>query len=69
MRDAPRRKYFVFGYLNVRTILSLFNVVSRILQAYPVSAGRVHINSGLNAYAPLDFEPGILDELAALPFD
>lgn len=27
--------------------------------------GRVHIQSGLDAYAPLDFEPGYLDEYAS----
>ena len=31
-------------------------------QAYPVSTGRVHIQSGTDAYAPLDFHPGYLDE-------
>jgi alcohol oxidase len=36
-------------------------------QEYPVSTGRVHINSGLDAYAPLDFEPGYLNESVGLP--
>ena len=31
-------------------------------QAYPVSTGHVHIQSGTDAYAPLDFHPGYLDE-------
>ena len=31
-------------------------------QAYPVSTGHVHIRSGTDAYAPLDFHPGYLDE-------
>ena len=31
-------------------------------QAYPVSTGRVHIQSGIDAYAPLEFHPGYLDE-------
>ncbi|KAF8237035.1 alcohol oxidase [Tricholoma matsutake] len=47
---APGQKYFVFGYLT----------------NYPESVGRVHIKSGLDAYAPLDFDPRILDRPADL---
>jgi len=47
---AARRKYFSMTYYT----------------EYPVSTGRVHIKSGLDAYAPLDFEPGYLNDLADL---
>lgn len=33
-----------------------------LLQEYPVSVGRVHIQSGLDPYEPLNFEIGYLDE-------
>ncbi|KAK0500276.1 GMC oxidoreductase-domain-containing protein [Armillaria luteobubalina] len=33
---------------------------------YPVSLGRVHIQAGLDPYAPLDFEAGFLDDAADL---
>ncbi|KAF9466617.1 GMC oxidoreductase-domain-containing protein [Collybia nuda] len=33
---------------------------------YPASVGRVHIQAGLDVYAPLDFEPGYLDDPADL---
>jgi len=39
---------FVFGYF----------------PGYPASTGRVHITSGLDPYAKLDFEPGYLDDPA-----
>jgi len=31
-------------------------------QGYPVSTGHVHVQSGTDAYAPLEFHPGYLDE-------
>ncbi|KAF9478332.1 FAD/NAD(P)-binding domain-containing protein [Pholiota conissans] len=34
--------------------------------SYPISTGRVHITSGTNPYAPLDFESGFLDNHADL---
>jgi len=36
------------------------------LPLYPVSLGRVHITSGLDPYAKLDFEPGYLNECVDL---
>jgi len=48
--SATRRKYFSMTYYT----------------EYPVSVGRMHISSGLDAYAPLDFEPGYLDDPADL---
>lgn len=47
---APRRKYFTVGYYT----------------EYPVSTGRVHITSGIDAYGKLEFEPGYLDHAADL---
>ncbi|SJL09655.1 related to alcohol oxidase [Armillaria ostoyae] len=47
--DPPRqpgRKFFSMAYYT----------------EYPVSTGRVHIQAGLNPYAPLDFEAGYLDD-------
>ncbi|KAK0469586.1 GMC oxidoreductase-domain-containing protein [Desarmillaria tabescens] len=51
--DPPRqpgRKFFSIGYYT----------------EYPASLGRVHIQAGLNPYAPLDFETGFLDDPADL---
>ncbi|KAK0223434.1 GMC oxidoreductase-domain-containing protein [Armillaria fumosa] len=51
--DPPRepgRKYFSLLYYT----------------EYPVSLGRVHIQGGLNPYAPLDLETGFLDDPADL---
>lgn len=68
---APAGKRFTVGYFIVRTIF--FPVCCGLVNGntsyklHPVSAGRVHIKSGLDAYAPLDFEPGYLDESAVLP--
>ncbi|KAK0204800.1 GMC oxidoreductase-domain-containing protein [Desarmillaria ectypa] len=51
--DPPRqpgRKFFSMAYYT----------------EYPVSTGRVHIQAGLNPYAPLDLETGFLDDPADL---
>ncbi|KAF8075818.1 GMC oxidoreductase-domain-containing protein [Lyophyllum atratum] len=45
---TPRGKYFSLGYYT----------------EYPVSTGRVHITSGIDAYGKLEFEPGYLDDAA-----
>ncbi|KAF8972163.1 GMC oxidoreductase-domain-containing protein [Flammula alnicola] len=47
---APRGKYFSIAYFS----------------GYPVSLGRVHITSGLDPYARLDFEAGFLNDPADL---
>ncbi|KAF8813030.1 alcohol oxidase [Phlegmacium glaucopus] len=48
--DVPRGNYFSMLYSS----------------GYPVSVGRVHITSGLDPYAQLDFEPGFLNDPADL---
>ncbi|KAF8164001.1 GMC oxidoreductase-domain-containing protein [Pholiota molesta] len=47
---VPRGKYFSMAYFS----------------GYPVSVGRVHITSGSNPYATLDFDAGYLDDPADL---
>ncbi|KAG7451291.1 alcohol oxidase [Guyanagaster necrorhizus] len=46
----PERKFFSMAYYT----------------EYPVSTGRVHIQAGLNPYAPLELETGFLDDPADL---
>jgi len=41
---------------------SILLLSREIHQTYPVATGHVHIQSGTNAYAPLAFHPGYLDE-------
>jgi len=64
---------FAVGCFNVRIILlaswSHKEIEQRILQNYPMSVGRVHIKSGLDAYAPLDFESGFLDQFVCHPLN
>ncbi|KAK7032266.1 hypothetical protein VNI00_013225 [Paramarasmius palmivorus] len=48
--NVPRGKYFSTGYY----------------AEYPISTGRVHIKTAQDPYAPLDFEPGFLDDPADL---
>ncbi|KAI3607646.1 dna replication factor c subunit [Moniliophthora roreri] len=47
--NVPRGKYFSIAYYT----------------EYPISTGRVHIKAAQDPYAPPDFEPGFLNELAA----
>ncbi|KAF9478333.1 alcohol oxidase [Pholiota conissans] len=47
---VPRGKYFSMAYFS----------------GYPASLGRVHITSGMNPYAALDFDAGFLDDPADL---
>jgi alcohol oxidase len=64
--SASRRKYFSVAYYTVRKALLYSVQMVTHPQEYPVSVGRVHINSGLDAYAPLEFESGFLNESVAL---
>ncbi|KAF8150062.1 GMC oxidoreductase-domain-containing protein [Crassisporium funariophilum] len=45
---VPRGQYFSVAYFS----------------AHPISTGRLHITSGSDAYSPLDFAPGFLDDIA-----
>lgn len=64
--EAPRRKYYSIAYYSVSNFV-LSEAFTHRKQAYPSSLGRVHITSGLNPYAKLNFEPGFLNTFVYVP--